>query len=185
MGKNKQKPTKKFPFMPRRIRDNSGKFLPNTPAAPHSQPSLFFGGCNQEEPLGEQPDIFEEPIREEEEENIPLEPMAENINARGNTSSSNSSIKGEIGKMLEDFKSEMLQILAMQMDTLHIKRKQEEAERALAIFCHGCTKRHPRNECPLNSIGVCSVCEEDHSTDKCPTLSELKAIYQGARGVTE
>jgi len=39
------------------------------------------------------------------------------------TSSSNSSIKGEIGNMLEDFKSEMLQTLSMQMDTLHIKRK--------------------------------------------------------------
>ena len=50
------------------------------------------------------------------------------------TSSSNSSIKGEIGNMLEDFKSEMLQTLALQMDTIHIKRKQEEAERALAIF---------------------------------------------------
>lgn len=41
------------------------------------------------------------------------------------TSSSNSSIKGEIGNMLEDFKSDMLRNLAMQMDTLHIKRKQE------------------------------------------------------------
>lgn len=39
------------------------------------------------------------------------------------TYSYNSSIKGEIGNMLEDFKSEMLQTLAMQMDTLHIKRK--------------------------------------------------------------
>jgi len=39
------------------------------------------------------------------------------------SSSSNSSIKGELGNMLEDFKSEMLQTLSMQMDTLHIKRK--------------------------------------------------------------
>jgi len=63
-----------------------------------------------------------------------------------NTSSSNLSIKGEIGHMIEDFKSEMLQILAMQMDTLHIKRKQEEVERALAIFHPRCTRRHLRNE---------------------------------------
>ena len=70
--------------MPCRNRDNSGKNLPNTPTASHSQPSLFFSGYNQEEPLGEQPYIFEEPIGEEEEENIPLEPMAENRNARGN-----------------------------------------------------------------------------------------------------
>jgi len=101
------------------------------------------------------------------------------------TSSYNSSIKGEIRNMLEDFKSEMLQTLAMQMDTLHIKRKQEEVERALAIFCPRCTRRHPRNECPLNSIEVFSVCEENHSIDKFPTLLDLKAIYQGAEGVTE
>ena len=41
-----------------------------------------------------------------------------------NPSSSNSSIKAEIGNMLENFKSEMLQTLALQMDTMHITRKQ-------------------------------------------------------------
>lgn len=69
--------------MPRRNRDNSTKFLPNTPTTSHRQPSLFFGGSDQEEPLSEQPEIFEELIGEEEE-NIPPEPMAENKNARGN-----------------------------------------------------------------------------------------------------
>jgi len=44
-----------------------------------------------------------------------------------NTSPSNSSIKGETGNMLEDFKSEMLKNLSMKMDTFHIRRKQEEA----------------------------------------------------------
>jgi hypothetical protein len=372
---------KRFPFMPRRNRDNSGKFLPNTPTTSHSHPSLFFGGSDQEEPLGEQPEIFEEPIGEEEEENIPPETMAENRNARGNgervegtfpiretngdtkmknispsalphfhglttedpdtflfefvvicrtydyaedekklklfpstlkdaalrwfmglpgnsittwaqmqqafnnkyrdycrskdtkeeifrmtmgsdesledyeerfqlsykrarctldpeslklvllrgipedlldtlhllaggdiyqlpyediktvfrnhsraarkrgrgsqpiasTSSSSSSLKGELGNMLEDFKSEMLQTLAMQMDTLHIKRKQEEAERALAIFCPRCTRRHPRNECPLNSIEVCSVCEEDHSTISALPCPDLKLYTKGPK----
>ena len=51
--------------MPRRNRENLGKFFPNTPIASNSQPSLFFGGCELEEPLGEQPDIFEEPTGEE------------------------------------------------------------------------------------------------------------------------
>ena len=50
-------------------------------------------------------------------------------------SSSNSSIKGEIGNMLEDFKSGILKTLSLQMDTMHIKIKYEEAKRALAIFC--------------------------------------------------
>jgi len=83
--------------------------------------------------------------------------MAKNRNVGGSTSSSNSSIKGEIGNMLEDFKSKMLQIFSMQMDTLHIKRKQEEEERALAIFFPRCTRRHPRNEFPLNSRGLFSL----------------------------
>lgn len=100
-------------------------------------------------------------------------------------SSSNSSIKGEIGSMLEDFKIDMMQTLALQLDTMNIKRKQEEAERALAIFCLRCTKRHPRNECPLNCINNFSFCEENHSTDRCPSLPGLKVVYQGVEGVTE
>jgi len=69
--------------MPHRNRDNLGKFLPNNPTPSNNQPSLFFDGCELKEPLGEQPDIFEEPTGEEEEP-IPTEPMAENKNDRGN-----------------------------------------------------------------------------------------------------
>ena len=65
--------------MPRRNRDNLGKFFPNTPTTSNIQPSLFFDGCELEEPLGVQPNILEEPRGEEEEEEpIPTEPMAEN-----------------------------------------------------------------------------------------------------------
>ena len=71
--------------MPRMNRDNLWKFLPNTPTASNNQPSLFFGGSELEEPLSEKPNIFEEPTREEEqEEPIPTKPMAENQNERGN-----------------------------------------------------------------------------------------------------
>jgi len=101
------------------------------------------------------------------------------------TSSSNLSIKGEIGNMLEDFKSDKMQTLALKLDTMNIKRKQEEAERALAIFCPRCTGRHPKNEFPLNCIQICSGCEENHSTDKCPSLPRLKVVYQGAKEVTK
>jgi len=66
---------------------------------------------------------------------------------------------------MEDFKSEMRQTIVMQMDTLWIEKKQEEAERALAIFCPRCTRKHPRNECPLHSVEVCFVYEEDHPTN--------------------
>jgi len=65
--------------MPCRNRDNLGKFLPNTPTTSNSQPSLFFDGYELEEPLGEKPNIFEEPLAEEEEEEpIPIEPMDKN-----------------------------------------------------------------------------------------------------------
>jgi len=100
-------------------------------------------------------------------------------------SSSNTSIKGEIGNTLEEFKSEMLQTLALQMDIMHIKRKKEEVEKALAIFFPRCTRRHPRNECPLNLIEIFSIYEENHSTDKCPSLPGLKYVYQGIEGVNE
>ena len=50
--------------MPRRSRDNLGFFFPNTLTTSNIKPSLFFSGCGLEEPLGEQPYIFEEPIGE-------------------------------------------------------------------------------------------------------------------------
>ena len=101
------------------------------------------------------------------------------------TSSSNSSIKGEIGNTLEDFKSEILQTLALQLDTMNIRRKQEEAERSLAIFCPRCTRKHPRNECPLSIIEVCLFFEENHAIEKCPSLLGLKAVYQGGEAMPE
>ena len=48
--------------------------------------------------------------------------------------SSNTSFKGEIGNMLEDFKTEMLQTLALHMDTMHIKRKKKGSKESLGHF---------------------------------------------------
>lgn len=73
----------------------------------------------------------------------------------------------------------------LKMDTVNIKRKQEEVERSLAIFCPRCIRRHLGNEWPLNSIKIFSICKENHSIDKCSSLSGLKVVYQGADGVTE
>lgn len=68
--------------MPRRSRDKTEKFLPNTPTASLSQPSLFFGNSEPKEPIGEPPEIYEDPITEEELENVSSEAMAENRNDR-------------------------------------------------------------------------------------------------------
>ena len=81
--------------------------------------------------------------------------------------------------MLEDFKSEMLQTFDFQMDTMHTKRKQEEAKRVMAILWPRSTRKHPWNKCPLNFIEVFLVCEDNHAIEKCPSLPGLKVVYQG------
>ena len=96
-----------------------------------------------------------------------------------NSSPSTSNIKLEIGSMLEDYTSDMLQTFSLQMDTMQIERNQEKEKSPLAIFFPRCTKRHPINQCPLNVIEVCYVCEENHETGKCTSLLGLEDVYQG------
>ena len=64
------------------------------------------------------------------------------------------------------------------MNTLNIKKKFEDE--ALAIFCSRCKRKHLIKNCLLNSISVCGVCAEDHTTKDCPFLPGLQAIYKGA-----
>jgi len=70
--------------MPRRNRYHIRKFLPNTPTTSLSHPSLFFGGTDLEEPICEPPEIYKDPITEEEQEKVPLETMVEHKNGIGN-----------------------------------------------------------------------------------------------------
>jgi hypothetical protein len=69
----------------------------------------------------------------------------------------------------------MIKSFASQIDTLQIKQKQAEAKKALSIFCPKCRDKHPKRECPLNSVQVCLICELDHPTNKCPSLLGVKA----------
>jgi hypothetical protein len=62
---------------------------------------------------------------------------------------------------------------------MKIKRKQEEENATLTIFCPRCRKRHPEKECPINIIEICGLCTEDHPTNECPSLPGLKAIFKG------
>lgn len=102
-----------------------------------------------------------------------------------NYSPSTTSIKNEIGNMFEDFKSEMLHTFDFRMDTMQIKRKEGESERALASFYPECTRRHPINECPLNVIKVYLVFEEKHATDTFLYFHWLKFVYQREEGGDE
>lgn len=55
--------------------------------------------------------------------------------------------------------------------------KQDEAKRALAIFYPKCTKKHSRNECPLNTIEIRAICEEKHETKNYTFFLCMKASY--------
>ena len=82
-------------------------------------------------------------------------------------------INNELGGLIEDMKNDILHSLVMQMDTFQINKKQEEAKKALVVYCPSCTKNHPRTECPLDLIDVCGICEENHPTNKFPSLLGL------------
>ena len=57
----------------------------------------------------------------------------------------------ELGNILEKFKTDILNTISSQLDTMKIKRKQEEENVALAIFCHQCRRKHLEKECPCCS----------------------------------
>jgi hypothetical protein len=76
----------------------------------------------------------------------------------------------EIGNLLENFKTDILSTIGSQLDTLKIKKKQEEENATMSIYCPRCRRKHSSRECPLDNISVCGFCTEDHSTEKCPSL---------------
>jgi hypothetical protein len=59
----------------------------------------------------------------------------DNVYSRVQKSASGGATRAEIGNLLEEFKTEMLSSFASQIDALQVKKKQAEAEAALAIFC--------------------------------------------------
>eukprot|EP00253_Pinus_taeda_P022524 PITA_22524 len=59
-----------------------------------------------------------------------------------------------------------------------VKKKQAEAEAALAIFYSKCREKHPLRECPLDKVPICTIYEKDHETQQCPSLPRIKAALQ-------
>jgi hypothetical protein len=64
------------------------------------------------------------------------------------------------------------------LDTIKIKKKQEEENAAMSIYCPRCRRKHSSRECPLDNISVCGFYTKDHSTEKCPSLLGLLSIYR-------
>lgn len=85
----------------------------------------------------------------------------------------------ELGNLLEHFKTDVLNTINDQLDTMKIKQKQEVEKAAMALFCSKCRRKHAERECPLNTIKVCGICTLEHPTENFPSLPGLQAIYKG------
>jgi hypothetical protein len=105
--------------------------------------------------------------------------VREPVNKNTKTPTSGGVTRIELGNLLDNFKTDLLGTIGSQLDTLKIKRKQEEENPVLSIFCPKCIKRHPLRECPLDNISVCAICTENHKTEDCPSLPGLQAIFKG------
>lgn len=68
--------------------------------------------------------------------------------------------------MLEDMKNEIHHSLAMQMDTMQLKMKREEAKKGLAIIFPKCRKKHENNEYPLDRVKIYGIYSNKHATDR-------------------
>jgi len=58
----------------------------------------------------------------------------------------------EICNLLEDFKTNILGTLTMQLHVLQAKLKQALAEHNLVVFCPRYTNKHSEWECPLDMV---------------------------------
>ena len=84
----------------------------------------------------------------------------------------------EIGNLLENFKTNILITIGSQLDTIKPKKKQEEENEVMRIYCPRCKRKNSSRKCPLDNISVCGFCTKDHSTEKCPSFPSLLAIYR-------
>jgi hypothetical protein len=85
--------------------------------------------------------------------------VRESVNRNTKTSTSGGVTRVELGNLLENFKTDLLGTIGSQLDTLKIRKKQEEENHVLSIFCSKCRKRHPLRECPLDNVSrMCNMC---------------------------
>jgi hypothetical protein len=85
----------------------------------------------------------------------------------------------KLANLSEDFKTDILSSLASQSDSLQVKQKQAEVEKALSIFCPWCRKKHPLRECPLDNIEICSICEIEPPYQQLSFPSRIKSSIPG------
>lgn len=88
--------------------------------------------------------------------------------------------RAELVKLLENFKTNLLNFLGSHLDILKNKKKNGEYEADLGIFYLKCKKRNQLREWWENHVEVCALCGNNHNTDKCLSLPSLKVVYEEA-----
>jgi hypothetical protein len=66
--------------------------------------------------------------------------------------------RAEIGNLLENFKIDILSTIGSQLDILKIKKKQDEENDSMRIYCPRCKRKHSSREGPLDNIFICGLC---------------------------
>lgn len=82
--------------------------------------------------------------------------------------------RAEIGNLLEEFKTDLLNTFGTQIATLKAKKIKEEEDQLMAIFCPKCRKKHALKDCPLENIQVCAFCTENHDIFHCSKVKILQ-----------
>ena len=93
--------------------------------------------------------------------------------------------RAEIGNLLEEFKTDLLSTLGNQIDTLKAKKKQEDEDQIMGIFCPKCQKKHALKDCPLENIQVCAFCTENHDILNCSKVKVLQNCNMAANAEME
>ena len=86
------------------------------------------------------------------------------ITSKTTKSATGSISRTEFGSLLEDFKADILSTLGTQVEVLKTKKRHEQQDQALSIFCPKCRKQHLLKECSLSNIHICGLCAENHKT---------------------
>jgi hypothetical protein len=87
--------------------------------------------------------------------------------------------------LLEEFKTDLLSTLGNQIDTLKAKKRQEDEDQIMAIFCPKCRKKHALKDCPLENIQVCAFCTENHDIFHCSKVKVLQNCNMAANAEME
>lgn len=96
--------------------------------------------------------------------------------SKATKSTSRAVTRVELGNLLENFKTDLISTIGSQIDTLKSRKRQEEKNEVLSIFCPKCRNKHPLNECPFDIIDVYGICAKIHLMKNFPKIEKLKAI---------